>query len=129
MKFRKVNLNKKQILKCYDKEIRKYYHFYKLKLTPIEVKRVVKLISSKYNIKVKKILFDMNSKLYGGWAHKNGIIEFVKETVNLMIVCHEVCHLICYSKGVMGHNANFYKQLTEIIKYVENNVRLKMEIK
>lgn len=129
MKLIRPRINIKQKLVCYEIEIAKYKHLYCSFVSIEEAKRIIKLLTKHFNIKIKEVDFNYNSKNYGGRAYPNNKIKFRKQELNLGIICHELCHLFCYKKKIFGHKKEFYNILNEFIIFIENNLEFVIKIK
>jgi len=120
----------KQKLICYEIEIAKHKHFYSSLIDIEEAEKIIRLLSKYFKIGVKQIDFNYKSKLYGGKAErKTNKIRFRRKKLNLLIVCHELCHLLCYKKEIFGHPKEFYDNLDRIVDFIENNIRFSIQIK
>jgi len=118
----------KQKLKCYEKEINKYLVLYKTFISPTEAIYILNILEKKYKI-ISIPSFNFKSKWYGAWAHTDGRLKFRKKKLNILLVCHEYCHLICYKKGIKGHNRKFYKELEKVINYIQKTLKYKITVK
>ncbi len=116
-----------QKYKLYDKEITKYKHLYHSFISIKEACEIIRILCDKFKIKPNKIEFNYNNEMHGGWANRNGDIGFKKETLNILIVCHELCHLYSFKQKVYTHSYNFYKNLDKITKFIECNLTFKMK--
>lgn len=118
----------KQKLKCYVKEILTYKHAYLALITPTEARKIIKLIERRYKLKIKNIRFDLKSKWCSGWAYMDNTIAFKKRYLNILIVCHEVSHLIAYRKGINNHSYKFYRILKQVINFIVTTLTFKIGV-
>jgi len=127
----KFNLSKKkfkQVLKYYDKEVAKYNYVYNAGITPKEGLQIINLIKRKFKVNQSNIDFDFKDKRFGGYAYDDKSISFRKSSLNIMIVCHEMSHLIAYKNKIYGHNYKFAKIMAKVVDYVTDHIEFKMRI-
>ncbi len=113
----------KQKLKCYLKEFKKYSPLYCSEISIYEARKILKILQHKFKIKPKKITFNKTSKWFGGWTYYDRTIDFyTNHILNIGIISHEYCHLICYKKNIYGHSYKFYNELKKVNRYLENKL-------
>lgn len=127
MKFQRSKIKSKPPYKYYEREIEKYNHFYNVILTEREVRILIKMIAIKFKLELVGITFESETQAYEARVNNRGEVQFAKNArLNLLLVCHEMSHLIGYKKKISNHLPKFYKILDKVISWVEKNMELKM---
>jgi hypothetical protein len=129
MKLERQKRKRKQVYKCYEKEIEKYKHLYFTEVSHNEVRKLIKILQKKFKVHVKEINFDKTSEWYGGRAHLDGSIDFyTNHHLNILLVCHEFAHLYCFKQKIYYHPWKFYQNLAKVIDYLEKTISLKITL-
>jgi hypothetical protein len=113
----------KQVNPYYTIEILKYKVFYNCFISPKEALQIIALLQNHFKIYPNSIKFNYKSRKFGGRCIKSKLI-FVKDGLNVGIVCHEFAHL-----KYKSHKNDFIYFLQEIIFYIQKKITYKLEIK
>ena len=93
-----------------------------------QAQKIIKKLTRHFKVNIKHIDFSTNKT---GFAFYTGIITLPKKDIPLGMLCHEVGHLLAFSKGYKGHTKKTYKYIHRIykyaIKYIPVNILLDLD--
>jgi hypothetical protein len=110
------------MIKAYLQDWR-YKEHWNTRYEALEAKKIAKKLVRHFKV---KSFVSFNTYRIGYANYRTGKIELPKKDISLGMICHEVGHLLAYTKGYKGHTKKAYKYIHRIYRYAVKYIPVKI---